>query len=170
MLFKPDGFHSSSSDPALQLKYGHIKQEINIAPPPIAPTAGQYSMYGTANTAPQNVYSRYVGYDQNNNTPLTYPAPQPYNATACSTPSQVTLPALPSSVAAQGNFQTITPPTVPGLSHKGPLSVPAPLGAPASVSGLPAQVQTNPYDMPTIFNPATDLDIVTLDASSSALS
>jgi hypothetical protein len=32
--FVPDGFHTSASDPVLQARYGHTKQEINVAPPP----------------------------------------------------------------------------------------------------------------------------------------
>lgn len=32
--FVPDGFHTSASDPVLQARYGHTKQEVNIAPPP----------------------------------------------------------------------------------------------------------------------------------------
>lgn len=31
---RPDGFHSSSSDVALQKKYGHVKQELGDLPPP----------------------------------------------------------------------------------------------------------------------------------------
>ena len=32
-----DGFHSSASDPTLQAKYGHVKANVNIAPPPTGP-------------------------------------------------------------------------------------------------------------------------------------
>ena len=35
ILFLPDGFHTSASDPALQKKYGHTKNIIDTAPPPI---------------------------------------------------------------------------------------------------------------------------------------
>ena len=35
ILFSIDGFHTSASDPALQKKYGHTKNIIDTAPPPI---------------------------------------------------------------------------------------------------------------------------------------
>jgi hypothetical protein len=62
-LIQPtDGFHSSASDPQLQMKYGHIKPSINIAPPPIASYPGNtYSAYSSG--GPAAVYNRYPVYD-----------------------------------------------------------------------------------------------------------
>ena len=59
-----DGFGSSASDPVLQAKYGHVKEVINIAPPPImsAPTPIQYSAF---NSGSSTMYNRYVPYDVN---------------------------------------------------------------------------------------------------------
>ena len=50
LKFQPDGFHSSSSDPLLQAKYGHTKERKAVAPPPTVPltpegTALQFSLY-----------------------------------------------------------------------------------------------------------------------------
>ena len=67
MKFQPDGFHSSSSDPLLQAKYGHTKAKYNIAPPPTTPVgeksgggaaAPQYSLYaapGTVSIVPPTI-------------------------------------------------------------------------------------------------------------------
>ena len=51
-----DGFHTSASDPELQRKYGHTKNIVDIAPPPIfnagTSTPPVYGMYNTQ-PAPQ---------------------------------------------------------------------------------------------------------------------
>lgn len=73
VIFKPDGFHSSSSDPKLQEFYGHKMESVRVAPPPIMPAHGHtqlnnsvpppppsYSMY--ASTGGPS-YNRYVAYD-----------------------------------------------------------------------------------------------------------
>jgi hypothetical protein len=71
-----DGFHTSASDPELQKKYGHTRNVVDIAPPPIfsTPSLGsggmtvppqQYSMYSQPtgqNNGPPTI-SRYVAYD-----------------------------------------------------------------------------------------------------------
>ena len=76
-----DGFHTSASDPELQKKYGHTRNVVDIAPPPIfsSPSPGQgpgpggmtvppqqYSMYsqptGQHSAGPPTI-SRYVAYD-----------------------------------------------------------------------------------------------------------
>lgn len=81
-MIRPDGFHSSASDPALQKKYGHIKQEISIAPPPTvgtAPAASNPYMFnaptGTGAPPPPAVFSRYVAYDAHTNAPVANPPP-----------------------------------------------------------------------------------------------
>jgi hypothetical protein len=60
MIFLPfflreiDGFHTSASDPELQKKYGHTRNIIDIAPPPIFNTGGVTSppAYGMFNSQP----------------------------------------------------------------------------------------------------------------------
>jgi hypothetical protein len=78
-----DGFHCSVGNPELAAKYGHIKQEIQIAPPPkldgtgpgpgatasgggrAAPNPTQYSAFAAYGGRPP---PRYVTYNVNNNT------------------------------------------------------------------------------------------------------
>ena len=117
-----DGFHSSSSDPALQQKYGHVKETVNVAPPPIAPAgSASYSLFSTSVSTQQqqSVHSRYVGFD-------------PHSA---------------------GSYALPPPPVYP------------PATAPVAHTGV---VQGGAVNV-NVFNPATDLDVVSLSADSSAL-
>ena len=87
LKFKPDGFHTSASDPALQQKYGHrrevgvVQQNGNIVagPPPSGPLynspASAYS-----NGGPSNVFQRYVAMDYATNMPIPAPAPGTYGS------------------------------------------------------------------------------------------
>ena len=74
-----DGFHTSASDPELQKKYGHTRNVIDIAPPPIFNTGGVsspppvYGMYSNqppqqnsdfSQLVPPQAYGRYSGSDQ----------------------------------------------------------------------------------------------------------
>jgi len=68
-FIKPDGFHSSASDPNLQQKYGHIKKKINIDPPPTnmmppppRPYASTSSLVHADNSSTQ-VQNRYLAYN-----------------------------------------------------------------------------------------------------------
>ena len=185
-----DGFHSSASDPNLQAKYGHIKEVINIAPPPTgamgsttqAAGAGgppQYSMF--AGAAPPT-YNRYVAYDPNSGPAA--PAPPQQHSMGFGMPSFSTNASLPMYGAASPG----PPPAVAAPSRVYPPSQtgygqpPGPYGAPQGVapttpptsyvppaptSGKPAG--SAPLVNINVFNPATDCDIVTADASSKAI-
>lgn len=106
-----DGFHSSASDPELKAKYGHIKPEINIAPPPTggpmgsAPT-NQYSAYSNMSGVAAPVYNRYPVYDPitNSAVPLQMPAP------AFTAPTQTTT-FVPLGMQQQQQQQPVQPST-----------------------------------------------------------
>jgi hypothetical protein len=59
ILREIDGFHTSASDPELQKKYGHTRNIIDIAPPPIFNTGGVTSppAYGMYNSQPPQQHS-----------------------------------------------------------------------------------------------------------------
>jgi hypothetical protein len=73
--YRPDGFHSSSSDVNLAKKYGNVNSgNVNIAPPPSsgnssAPHSGSTTGYASTTTGAANPYargvakSRYLSYD-----------------------------------------------------------------------------------------------------------
>jgi len=79
--YKPDGFHSSSSDVSLQMKYGHDSSitgppsgnynssNINVAPPPSAMSGpgagggGGYNPYASSGASPAMARPRYPTYD-----------------------------------------------------------------------------------------------------------
>ncbi len=76
--YRPDGFHSSSSDKNLQLKYGHdqtvtgppsgnISSNPVLPPPRTAPAATRAAFFGAK--------SRYPTYDAHSNTTSTFTAP-----------------------------------------------------------------------------------------------
>lgn len=74
-----DGFHSSAGDPALAAKYGHTKQEINIAPPPARPS-GQPApppqpMPQLSAFAGGRPMARYVAYDAHADAAVPAPVP-----------------------------------------------------------------------------------------------
>eukprot|EP01035_Chromulina_nebulosa_P001360 gene1360-1813_t len=89
-VIRPDGFHSSASDPELQAKYGHIKEVTNIAPPPTGivyqpPTTGGPPPYvGT-------VYNRYVPYDAHTNSAASLPPAATHAYNSYITPPTATL-------------------------------------------------------------------------------
>ena len=137
----------------LQKKYGHVKEQVNIAPPPLAAGPGSYSMYANNAPAPTGIYSRYVPYASNQ-----------YN----NPPSHQSLPPrLPHS----SGFTSSTPPpppiAAPSLPHS--RSVPA---MPSSDFGV-SKPQPNSSDMMgniSLFNPMTDkIEEVEATASSSSI-
>ena len=142
----PDGFHTSASDPALQQKYGHVKQlgvvqqngNVVSVPPPTAitshPTYCAYqdpNLYQTGAPPPlQNVYSRYVAVDFNNNAipPPAY-APPPATPYVPPVPTVFTLPQHQQQLPQQFEPQQVQP---QGLSRglAGGLAPPARFGPP----------------------------------------
>ena len=70
-FIKPDGFHSSSSDPNLQQKYGHLKKKITVDQPP--PTKMSYNMplppppfassLSSSERSRSMIQNRYLAYD-----------------------------------------------------------------------------------------------------------
>ena len=103
----------------MQAKYGHIKEVVNIAPPPIinAPTPIQYSAF---NAGSNTVYNRYVPYDINapsppqqsfhqfNPTPLPS-QPNPHQSNAPPVPQGTVQPLVQQ---AQNPPQVVPPPPV----------------------------------------------------------
>ena len=89
LKFKPDGFHTSASDPALQQKYGHrreigvVQQNGNlvVGPPPSGPVFSSPAPAHSGGT-PMSVFQRYVAVDYATNTPLAAPAPGAYGSNA----------------------------------------------------------------------------------------
>lgn len=164
-----DGFHSSSSDPRLAEKYGHVKEAINIAPPPTSgagpgmgyqPALSQYSLYANGGASPaattQTAYSRYVAYDHISNSSAPSPVP----------PQLPLLGGMVSTPWGRGGGSTLLPTTTSAVSGGG--------GAPSAMGGGPPSptskhVQTSrPLN---IFNPSTDCDVgnsntIVIDAKS----
>ena len=67
-LFFLDGFHTSASDPALQKKYGHTKNKIDIAPPPIFNTVNNNNNFNNNNNnGSNNSGGNSNNYGNNNN-------------------------------------------------------------------------------------------------------
>ena len=135
-----DGFGSSASDPVLQAKYGHIKEVINIAPPPIinAPSPIQYSAF---NSGSNTVYNRYVPYEINASSapPQSYPQYTPTTMPGHQALQQSSVPPpVPQGVSQAPSQQT------PLLSQPVP---PPPVLTSSSSFGsnfiTPAVVQTN---------------------------
>ena len=162
---QPDGFHSSASDPVLQARYGHIKADIKIAPPPTsfpaaasnAPT--QYGLYnnGINPTAPSNIYSRYVAYDVHTNSAMAPPAHM-----------------MPSY---QSQYQNTTMlPTTMLPTNIPPSNIPPP---PSNIHSQQQHQYNNPYNAPplpinvqpnvAVFNPTTDAVEHITSSSSSVL-
>jgi hypothetical protein len=52
---KPDGFHSSASDKALQARYGHTTVQYNLAPPPTAAQLGLLQAPNEINNINNNI-------------------------------------------------------------------------------------------------------------------
>ena len=115
LKFQPDGFHTSASDPALQMKYGHrrelgiVQQNGNVVcgPPPIAASFSSPSPY---NGGSQNVFSRYVAVDYATNTVM---APPPTYPGASTTSVQNPAPTSPSGFSTHQN--SFTAPTAPPM-------------------------------------------------------
>lgn len=158
----PDGFHSSASDPVLQRKYGHIKETVNIAPPPTgalmhapapAPTStststppAAYSAYGSPQPIgpPPSVFSRYVAYDAHTNSASTAASPPPPPPAPVHAPSPVHNNAQPTPPPALGT--PVAAPPAPAAAPVGStvgssplvevnlMSPPAPLLAPVGSS------------------------------------
>ena len=173
-VIRPDGFHSSASDPVLQQRYGHIKEAINIAPPPIfsAPSAQQASstidskpinsgggqvqfsafsgqMFPGGSTPP--VYNRYPVYDAHTNSvyappPLAFSQPLLPNSSHFTTFS--TQPAAPSVGAPPPAYRQYSAP-----QHKSSPSL--------------ANTPPHPSNINIIVSPTED--VTAIDASSSAL-
>jgi hypothetical protein len=192
-LFILDGFHSSASDPNLQAKYGHVKEVINIAPPPTGPLGGpagappmQYSMFtGPGATAPQ-AYSRYVPYDPNAGAASMYSQPVAQNSYGLPSYGMSQPPSLPSynTGPPQGRPQSApVPPSQysqqpPPAMQPPPVMQPppaAPLQSGSTPRGLASpprpldilgnrQVQQQP---PNVFSP--DAEIVTFDSNSKSV-
>eukprot|EP01038_Epipyxis_sp_PR26KG_P005459 gene5459-7557_t len=195
-IIKPDGFHSSASDPKLQEYYGHTKEIINIAPPPIMPNGGipanppQYGLYGSSNTsttpAPPSIYNRYVPYDAHNN--IAAPPPQLYASTSTgynvgvSNPSSIPFP--------QVNGRTQPPPisngssegsvkinqnrllgnmNVPNFIHEGESSSPNFNQFSVTPPNTNNHATNSPQPPMNIFNPATDCEVITASSNSSAV-
>lgn len=145
-LITPDGFHSSSSDPALAAKYGHTKNSTNIGPPPIGsipsssngPSAGPpptYSMYGNTGSMNQGGYynqPRYPSYDPNPNVNQQ----QSYQYNQQQQPNQYSNGPSNSSI-------------------------------PYSLSSQPSAIQQRPHI--NFFNPATDCDVTPINSNSSSV-
>ena len=67
-----DGFHTSASDPALQKKYGHTKNKIDIAPPPIFNTVNNNNFNNNNNNNNNG-----SNFNNNSNMISTQPPPPP---------------------------------------------------------------------------------------------
>lgn len=78
---KPDGFHSSSSDPNLQKKYGHIKAQVTVQQPP--PTSTGTMMHPPPIMNHTRTQNRYLAYDAVSGTASTlqskFPPPPIHN-------------------------------------------------------------------------------------------
>eukprot|EP01035_Chromulina_nebulosa_P018487 gene18487-24200_t len=157
---KADGFHSSASDPELQVKYGHVKAHINIAPPPTAPIPGSqeknaYSM-GPSYSATSNVYNRYVPYDAHNNAPM--PPPAYSNQPSYNVASSYNLPVPPQVFA--------PPPAVSSQTF-------APANTFIPPQAVPSPIKTNTYvnhsSSQNLVDNIIEDEVVSADASSSAL-
>lgn len=137
---QPDGFGSSASDPSLQAKYGHVKEVVNIAPPPImAAPPSQYSAFNGNNNAP---YSRYVPYDVNAPPQPLYASPQ--------TQPMYGMPPAPYSAPMQQQFPSMQPP-LPAFQQNPPAATPrtsTPGSTTQPLQGSAPPVQIAP---PTVF-------------------
>lgn len=105
-----DGFHTSASDPELQKKYGHTRNVIDIAPPPIFSTPSQVQGQGQGGmTVPPQQYSMYSQPSGQHSTPpptiSRYVAYDPY------TPAASTLAPIPTPQT----YQYSTPATQPAM-------------------------------------------------------
>lgn len=111
-LIKPDGFHSSASDPNLQKKYGHIKKTISIDPPPISKSMHPPPIYGGINNG-NTIQNRYLSYDavtgKASSLQGRFPPP-PITTNGGASASQTQQP-LNSSAANEGyNYNRMRPP------------------------------------------------------------
>lgn len=175
-IIKPDGFHSSASDPQLQLKYGHVKQVVNIAPPPTTTGSGgvgvgvginvvpnsPYSMFNNSSSTSQSAYSntgqpmynRYVAYDPHTNSVVPPPPPPPVDT------QQSPPPGIYNSSHPNTNSPYSTPsPSLSSSNRTAPSISMAPMVTVGSI--IPRNIN--------VFNPATDCDVISMDSSSNAI-
>lgn len=111
--YTTDGFHCSVGNPELAAKYGHIKQDIQIAPPPkaggspgappgdgatasggprAAPNPTQYSAFAAYGGRPP---PRYVTYNVNNNTSAPFIPSGMMNPPSLSNPGSAAASPIP---------------------------------------------------------------------------
>jgi hypothetical protein len=127
LKYRPDGFHSSSSDTALQAKYGHLQVDYSNVPPP--PTSGggttssgamppapfSYSAYGNNNaTSNKNRYPVYAaaGSGQGMGLPTNPPNHASYSNSA------------PNSFGYGQNASPNVNVYTPGMQHQNPANAP----------------------------------------------
>lgn len=150
---RTDGFHCSVGNPELAAKYGHIKQDIQIAPPPtaggdgatasggprVAPNPTQYSAFAAYGGRPP---PRYVSYNVNSNTSAPFvppgmhqmhphPLSNPGSAAASPVPPYGAMPQQPP--AQQQSGYAPSPPLAPQQpQQQQPFTPPPPPMPPAS--------------------------------------
>lgn len=183
---QPDGFHSSASDPVLQARYGHIKADIKIAPPPTSFPATssappQYGLYnnGINPTAPSNIYSRYVAYDVHTNSAMAPPPVHnmmPNYQPHYQNPSMLPTTILPTTTMLPTAIPTMPPPSNIPLSNIPPSNIPPSNIPPSNIYSQ--QQCNNPYNAPplpinvqpnvAVFNPTTD-EVISASSSSSSV-
>jgi hypothetical protein len=143
-----DGFGSSASDPNLQKKYGHVKEIVTTAPPPIfrSPSGGEIS---------QPPSMSYPGGPIGGENSSTFPPRPPgYNPYSISAANNSTIPIQQPSM---------TPMVVPGRNLN-------PYAANISVGRLPdGSKSTSEINDVDVFNPSTDISIIASSSSSAVL-
>lgn len=142
-IIQPDGFHTSASDPVLQRKYGHIKQTINIAPPPLggmptnANAGGNVPPPGppVARPAGAGPPGAGLGFPRPCSNSPPAPAATPPPAPPATPPAAAATP--PPAVASPSPGQSIPPPVVaPAKGITPPSHTVAQPTKPAMSSGL----------------------------------
>ena len=157
-----DGFHTSASDPALQQKYGHVKQlglvqqngHVVTGPPPIVPLDPSLIANNNSNNSnnnnllasnQQNVFSRYVSVDFNSNQPTSIPLP--FSQAPIISNATSVLPPQPVGVnifSPQSNLATGTITNPAQLQAMAPAPAPAPAPVVTNISrNLTGRVEVN---------------------------